>query len=79
MLLCELLRRAKIFYRADGDENIEISGIQVPCLTIELDYAGTRIYEKVIVKQIGSWMGTITLASVSETEIEELVGRISFE
>ena len=59
--------------------NIKISEIQVPCLSIELDYSGTRIYEKVIVKQIGSWMATITLASLSETEIEELVERISFE
>ena len=59
--------------------NIEISGIKVPCLSIELDYAGTRIHEKVITKQIGTWMATITLASLSETEIEELLERVSFE
>ena len=59
--------------------NIKINGIQVPCLNIVLNYSGTTIYEKIIVKQVGSWMSSITLASLSETEIEELVERITLE
>ena len=59
--------------------NIKISGTQVPCLYILLDYGGTEIHEKIIVKQIGTWMGTITLASLSEEELDLLVEKISFE
>lgn len=59
--------------------NIEISGIEVPCLEIVLEYGSDKIYEKMIVKQVGSWMGTITIASLSEEELDLLVEKISFE
>ncbi len=59
--------------------NIEISGYKVPCLNIVLEYSGTTIYQKVIVKQSGSWMATATLASLSEEEINNLVEMLSFE
>lgn len=59
--------------------NIKIGGYEVPCLDIVLEYAGTTIYQKVIVKQSGSWMATATLASLSEDEINSLVEMLSFE
>jgi hypothetical protein len=59
--------------------NIKIGEYEVPCLDIVLEYAGTTIYQKVIVKQSGSWMATATLASLSEDEINSLVGMLSFE
>ncbi len=59
--------------------NIKIGEYEVPCLNIVLEYAGTTIYQKVIVKQSGSWMATATLASLSEDEINSLVGMLSFE
>ena len=59
--------------------NIKIGEYEVPCLNIVLEYAGTTIYQKVIVKQIGSWMATATLASLSEDEINSLVEMLSFE
>ena len=59
--------------------NIKISEYEVPCLDIVLEYAGTTIYQKVIVKQSGSWMATATLASLSEDEINSLVEMLSFE
>ncbi|MBE6899796.1 MAG: hypothetical protein E7479_03920 [Ruminococcaceae bacterium] len=59
--------------------NIKIGEYEVPCLDIVLEYAGTTIYQKVIVKQSGSWMATATLASLSEDEINDLVGMLSFE
>ena len=59
--------------------NIKIGEYEVPCLDIVLEYSGTTIYQKVIVKQIGSWMATATLASLSEDEINSLVGMLSFE
>ena len=59
--------------------NIKIGEYEVPCLDIVLEYAGTTIYQKVIVKQSGSWMATATLASLSEDEINSLVEMLSFE
>ena len=59
--------------------NIKIGEYEGPCLDIVLEYAGTTIYQKVIVKQSGSWMATATLASLSEDEINSLVGMLSFE
>jgi len=59
--------------------NVKISGTKVPCLEIVLEYGDQKIYEKMIVKQIGTWMGTITVASLSEEELDSLVGKISFE
>ena len=59
--------------------NVKISGTEVPCLEIVLEYGDQKIYEKMIVKQIGTWMGTITVASLSEEELDSLVGKISFE
>lgn len=59
--------------------DVEIGGVKIPCLNIELEVSGMKIYEKIVAKQKGEWMCSITLASLSETEMEELVGRISFE
>lgn len=59
--------------------DVEINGVKTPCLNIELEISGTKIYEKIVAKQIGDWMCSITLASLSETEMEELIGRISVE
>lgn len=59
--------------------NVKIDGAEVPCLSIVLNYDGTEIFQKVIVKQAGTWMSTITMASLSEDELSELVGKISFE
>ena len=59
--------------------NIKIGEYEVPCLDIVLEYAGTTIYQKVIVKQSGSWMATATLASLSEDEINSLVEMLSYE
>ncbi len=59
--------------------DVEIGGEKFTCLNIELEVSGTKIYEKIIAEQIGEWMGSITIASLSEEEMEELVGRISIE
>ena len=59
--------------------NIEIGETEVPCLSIVLNYGGMEIYQKVIVRQTGTWMSTITMASLSEDELSEFVGKISFK
>ena len=59
--------------------DVEIGGVKTTCLNIELEVSGVKIYEKIVAKQIGDWMCSITLASLSETEMEDLIGRISFE
>lgn len=59
--------------------DVEIGGVKTTCLNIELEVSGVKIYEKIVAKQIGDWMCSITVASLSETEMEDLIGRISFE
>ena len=59
--------------------NITIGETEVPCLSIVLEYSGMEIYQKVIVKQVGTWMGTVTIASLSEDELSELVGKITLD
>lgn len=59
--------------------NITIGETEVPCLSIVLEYSGMEIYQKVIVKQVGTWMGTVTMASLSEDELSELVGKITLD
>ena len=59
--------------------NITIGETEVPCLSIVLEYSGMEIYQKVIVKQVGTWMGTITMASLSEDELSGLVGKITLD
>ncbi len=59
--------------------SVTIDEEEVPCLDIVIEYDGTEIYQKLIVSQTGSWMSTVTIASLSETELAELVGKISFK
>ncbi|MBR3962257.1 MAG: hypothetical protein IKK14_01890 [Oscillospiraceae bacterium] len=59
--------------------NITIDEQEVPCLSIVLEYGGQKIYQKVIVKQVGNWMATATLASLSEEELSGLVEKINLE
>ena len=59
--------------------NIKIGEYEVPCLDIVFEYSGTKIYQKLIVCQSGTWMSTVTIASLSETELSDLVSKVSFE
>lgn len=58
--------------------NIKIGGTEVPCLDIVMEYGGTTIYQKLIVKQMGGWMCTATMASLSEEELSSLTEKLSF-
>jgi len=51
----------------------------VPCLNITLEAGGNTIYESIIVKKIGTWIGTVTMATLEEAELETLAASISFE
>ena len=57
---------------------IKVDGTAVPCLNITLEASGQTIYESIIVKKIGTWIGTVTLATLDEAEIETLAESISF-
>lgn len=57
---------------------IKVGEEKVPCLDIVMEYSGTTIYQKVIVKQNGSWMSTVTMASLSEEELSSLVEKLEF-
>ena len=56
-----------------------VSGKEVPCLFVEIELSGTRVYEVIITKKAGSWIGVITLASVTEEGIPLLLENLSFE
>ena len=59
--------------------NVTLGEKEVPCLDIVFEYSGTKIYQKLIVSQSGTWMSTVTIASLSETELSDLVSKVSFE
>ena len=43
-----------------------------------MEYSGMEIYQRVIVKSIGTWMGTVTIATLDEAEIDQLCEKITF-
>ena len=59
--------------------NVTLGEKEVPCLDIVFEYSGTEIYQKLIVSQSGTWMSTVTVASLSEDELSELINKLSFE
>lgn len=56
----------------------EISGEKFPCLNLTLETGGMKIYERIVVKKVGTWMGTVTFATLDESEIEDLCAKLSF-
>ena len=59
--------------------NVTLGEKEVPCLHIVFEFGGSKIYQKLIVSQTGTWMSTVTVASLSEDELSELVGKASFK
>ena len=59
--------------------NVTLGEKEVPCLHIVFEFGGNKIYQKLIVSQTGTWMSTVTVASLSEDELSELVGKVSFK
>ncbi|MBQ7874932.1 MAG: hypothetical protein IJ306_07240 [Oscillospiraceae bacterium] len=56
-----------------------VDGKEVPCLYVTMEYSGVSIYEVIVVKKVGDWMGAVTVASLEEAELENLVSNVSFE
>ncbi|MBQ7874933.1 MAG: hypothetical protein IJ306_07245 [Oscillospiraceae bacterium] len=50
-----------------------------PCLNIAADFGGLGIYETIIVKKCGDWLGVITIAALNEAELSDLAEKITFE
>ena len=59
--------------------NVTLGEKEVPCLHIVFEFGGNKIYQKLIVSQTGTWMSTVTVASLSEDELSELVNKVSFK
>lgn len=59
--------------------NVTLGEKEVPCLHIVFEFGGSKIYQKLIVSQTGTWMSTVTVASLSEDELSDLVGKVSFK
>ncbi|MBR5311109.1 MAG: hypothetical protein IKU42_08325 [Oscillospiraceae bacterium] len=56
-----------------------INGKEVPCLDIIIDFGGMYIYETIVVNSVGDWMGVVTVASLDEAELAEILKNISFD
>lgn len=56
-----------------------IDGNMYPCLKVAADFGGVYIYETIIVKKCGDWLGVITVAALGETELYDAVELISFK
>ena len=59
--------------------NIKLGGKEVPCLSIVFEYGGSKIYQKLIVSQTETWMSSVTIASLSEEELSELVEKVTID
>ena len=77
-VLAQLLSSSNPGITATELSVIKVDGTAVPCLNITLEASGQTIYESIIVKKIGTWIGTVTLATLDEAEIETLAESISF-
>lgn len=77
-VLAQLLSSSNPGITATELSVIKVDGTAVPCLNITLEASGQTIYESIIVKKIGTWIGTVTLASLDEAEIKTLAESISF-
>ena len=78
-VLAQLLSSSNPGITATELSVIKVDGTAVPCLNITLEASGQTIYESIIVKKIGTWIGTVTLATLDEAEIKTLAESISFE
>lgn len=80
MVVTQLLSAGEDSGIAESELSVtEIDGEKVPCLNITMEFSGMEIYQRVIVKKIGTWVGTVTLATLDEAEVDELCAKISFK
>ena len=56
-----------------------VDGNLRPCLNIVANFGGTIIYECIVPKKVGDWMAVVTIASLSESEISQILSNLSFE
>ena len=68
-----------IVFSRNETGTVEISGKEVPCLFVELEFSGVKFYEIIVAKKVENWVGVITCASLSEDELSDLLKKISFE
>ncbi len=54
----------------------DIYGEERPCLDLTVSMMGVTVYEKVIVDSSPNWIGTITIAALSEDDINEIIKAI---
>ena len=57
---------------------IKVGEKEAPCLYIELDYNGETIYQYLLVKKNGSWMSSVSIASLTVEGLDETLGKFSF-
>lgn len=79
MVVTQLLSAGKDSGVSESELSVvEISGENIPCLNLTMEFSGMKIYQRVVVKSIGTWMATVTIASLDEAEIDDLCAKLSF-
>lgn len=58
---------------------VKVSGMDYPCLNLTLSYGGMTIHERMIVRKVGTWIGTVTFATLDEAELDTLTEALSFK
>ena len=58
---------------------VSVGGKDVLCMYITIDAGDFCVYEAVVAKKVGDWMGVITVAALEEAELKDLFAKLSFE
>ncbi len=72
----EQLGEIKIWRNEIG--TVEVSGKEVPCIFVEIESSGAKVYEIMVVKKVESWVSIFTFASISEEDLFESLERLTF-
>lgn len=59
------------------DSTIDIDGTEFGCIEMVLDNDGEEFYETLLVKKVGNYMMTCTVAAYTEAEMDNIISAIS--
>ena len=54
-----------------------VAGEEVPCLYVEINFSGMKVYETILAKKSGNWISVITVSGMSEEDVLDTLTRVS--
>lgn len=60
-------------------KKLDINGVEKDCVCLEISLMGVHVYETAILHEVSGWMGVISLATLEESELQELIKAVSFD